>query len=182
MCRRTPSSTHPGPEENDQLTELLAHLHTGAAAFEPASPMPDVGASTSHLRDAPSAERKVKVMPVVIACAVCAISDLSFSMLVPFFPEAAERHGCTPTVTGMLFGLHQAVALLVTPVAPFLCQRFGGAGVLRAACFLQARPQHFHSPSPTRRPRRPPLWSRALRFALCRVWLRGSRRWPPSDC
>ena len=123
----------------DQLTELLAHLHTGAAAFEPASPMPDVGASTSHLRDAPSAERKVKVMPVVIACAVCAISDLNFSMLVPFFPEAAERHGCTPTVTGMLFGLHQAVALLVTPVAPFLCQRFGGAGVLRAACFLQAR-------------------------------------------
>ena len=122
----------------DQLTELLAHLHTGAAAFEPASPMPDVGASTSHLRDAPSAERKVKVMPVVIACAVCAISDLNFSMLVPFFPEAAERHGCTPTVTGMLFGLHQVVALLVTPVAPFLCQRFGGAGVLRAACFLQA--------------------------------------------
>ena len=100
--------------------------------------MPDVGASTCHLRDAPSAERKVKVMPVVIACAVCAISDLNFSMLVPFFPEAAERHGCTPTVTGMLFGLHQAVALLVTPVAPFLCQRFGGAGVLRAACFLQA--------------------------------------------
>ena len=94
--------------------------------------------STTLIRDAPSAEQKVKVVPIVISCAVCAISDLNFSMLVPFFPEAAERHGCTPTVTGMLFGLHQAVALLVTPVAPFLCQRFGGAGVLRAACFLQA--------------------------------------------
>ena len=81
--------------------------------------MPAVGVSTPLIRDAPSAERKVNLLR-----AVCAISDLSFSMLVPFFPEAAERHGCTPTVTGMLFGLHQAVALLVTPVAPFLCQRF----------------------------------------------------------
>ena len=76
--------------------------------------MPAVGVSTPLIRDAPSAEPKVRVVPVVISCAVCAISVLNFSMLVPFFPEAAKRHGCTPTVTGMLFGLHQAVALLVT--------------------------------------------------------------------
>ena len=94
--------------------------------------MPAVGVSTPLIRDAPSAEPKVRVVPVVISCAVCAISDLNFSMLVPFFPEAAERHGCTPTVTGMLFGLHQVVALLVTPARASSCASFARGAPARS--------------------------------------------------
>ena len=83
-------------------------------------------------------QRRMPVGTIVCVCCVCAVSDLNFSLLVSFFPFVAERHGCSSTVTGLIVGVHQVVALLITPFAPRVCRRVGGALVLTAGIALQA--------------------------------------------
>lgn len=105
-----------------------------------------VAAATADAADATDGDgdgdqtspKRVDRRAVVICCAACALSDLNFSMLIPFFPVVAAEHGCSTVVTGILFGLHNVAALLITPLAPRMCHRFGASRVLLLGISIQA--------------------------------------------
>ena len=93
---------------------------------------------TVAARDGGSQVSRVSRKALVYCCTACALSDLNFSMLVPFFPDAAAARGCNSTITGVLFAVHQIVALVTSGVAPSVVRRAGGARVLTLSIGLQA--------------------------------------------
>ena len=59
-----------------------------------------------------------------------ALSDLSFGVIAPFFPGACLDRGIQHGTVGAIFMTQQVVALLFTPLAPWLCRRLGNRGVI----------------------------------------------------
>ena len=80
----------------------------------------------------------VNARAIVYCCSACALSDLNFSMLVPFFPRVAAARGCSTTTVGILFALMSISSLVVSPLAPSMCRMFGGARVLRLSLLWQS--------------------------------------------
>jgi len=82
--------------------------------------------------------RQWNQLAIVLTCLSCTASDLNFSMLVSFFPEAARQRGLSPMATGILFAIFQIFNLLTCFAVPWFTKKFGGIRVLATANLCQA--------------------------------------------
>ena len=64
-----------------------------------------------------------KRLQIVVIILSQALSDLSFGVIAPFFPGACLDRGIQHGTVGAIFMTQQVVALLFTPLAPWLCRR-----------------------------------------------------------
>ena len=71
-----------------------------------------------------------KWLQIVVIILSQALSDLSFGVIAPFFPVACLDRGIQHGTVGAIFMTQQVVALLFTPLAPWLCRRLGNRVVI----------------------------------------------------
>jgi len=71
-----------------------------------------------------------KRLQIVVIILSQALSDLSFGVIAPFFPGACLDRGIQHGTVGAIFMTQQVVALLFTPLAPWLCRRLGNRVVI----------------------------------------------------
>ena len=76
---------------------------------------------------------------VVYACAATALSDLTFGMIAPFFPNAALSRGVSQSVVGAIFAVQALGVCVGSLLAPtYALERLGAFGALRLATLAQA--------------------------------------------
>jgi len=76
---------------------------------------------------------------ILLVAVATSFSDMSESLLGPYYPSYAQEKGVSIAVIGAMFSLEAVVALLITPLAPIVMERAGSpVNVLRAGLFCQA--------------------------------------------
>ncbi|KAG8463470.1 hypothetical protein KFE25_004981 [Diacronema lutheri] len=69
---------------------------------------------------------------------ICGVGDATYTALVPFFPQAAEAAGLSPSATGVVFSCFMWGGLAVTPLATRLSQTASSRALLTSCVLLQA--------------------------------------------
>jgi predicted MFS family arabinose efflux permease len=69
--------------------------------------------------------------------AICAIGDMTYLSMAPFFPQYAEAHGLSPVEIGVIFSSFQWGGLVTTPVAAWLSRRHSSRTLLTACVLIQ---------------------------------------------
>ena len=85
-----------------------------------------------------SEEEKYNYKAIAYAAASCTFADMSYSMLVSFFPSVAMDRGLNSIQIGILFASFQFSNFFTCFFAPKVNQKFGGITVLQAANTGQA--------------------------------------------
>ena len=75
---------------------------------------------------------------ILFCCLATALSDLTFALIAPFFPNVALSHGLTSTGIGFVFAAQPLAVMAGAVVAPYVIERTGPLAALRVATAAQA--------------------------------------------